>query len=291
MPSGGRKPLDCFDNRLHGRRVVAVVENDRRPTMFQDVEPSRAGAQTAIEACQAIAQMIQRNTQAPGRGHGRQDIFNLEGEQAAVRQRNVDHRGNGGFLRALRENDHSLPFEHGPAASPAMLHHYRMFTAAAEEHYSTPTVRGHGSDQRIVRFKHRVAVRPHGLDEYAFDACQVLWVLTQEMPRWSPSAMFVTTATSQQSKPRPSRIMPPRGNLEHARIDKRVQEQTAGSLWDPRIVLVNETPGHKGPVGTGHAYPMSKRFDQAGDQSNGGCLAVHASNRGDRNPAGITIGQ
>ena len=259
--------------------------------MFQDVEPSRAGAQTAIEARQAIAHTIQRNTQAPGRGHGRQDIFNLEGEQAAVRQRNVDHRGNGGLLRALRENDHSLPFEHGPAASPAMLHHYRMFTAAAEEHYSTPTARGHGSDQRIVRFKHRVAVRPHGLDEYAFDACQVLWGLDPG------NAQVVSVGdvcdngnvAAIEAETLANNAAP--GNLEHARIDKRVQEQTAGSLGSRAIVLVNETPGHKGPVGTGHAYPMSKRFDQAGDQSNGGCLAVHASNRGDRNPAGITIGQ
>ena len=30
------------------------------------------------------------------------------------------------------------------------------------------------------------------------------------MPRWSPEAMFVTTATSQKSKPQPSRRMPPR---------------------------------------------------------------------------------
>ena len=114
-------------------------------------------------------------------------------------------------------------------------------------------------------------------------------VSMSEMPRWSPSPMFVTTATSQRSKPKPARKMPPRAVSSTAAstfgfISTGLRTQRSAAVAGLDATLVDEDA-----VGARHAHFVAERPHDVSDEPRGRCLAIHASHGHDRNVAALTF--
>ena len=110
-------------------------------------------------------------------------------------------------------------------------------------------------------------------------------------PRWSPSPMLVTTATSQRSKASPSRRMPPRAVSKTARLDARIQQHAPALCGPLQSLGVDAAVVDENAVGAGHAHALTRAAEHMGDEPRRGGLAVDARDGDDRNPPVLAGGK
>ena len=80
------------------------------------------------------------------------------------------------------------------------------------------------------------------------------------------------------------------GRFKNSSIDIGVHQNIAGTAWATAITIVNLTAVDIHTVGVGHAHAQLIGFEKMRRQSHGGCLAVGAGDRNDRNTSVVSVG-
>ena len=185
---------------------------------------------------------------------------------------------------ALGQHDLIVADEDRPAARAAMPHEHGMVARRGRRSRRRPGQRRPCGHQRIGwRSAPRAVGGTTTSTMHRFTLASVSSVWMSARPRWSPSPMLVTTATSQRSKPRPSRRMPPRAVSKHGRLDARVHQHGRGALRAAAIARVDAALVDVDAVGAGHAHASAGAAEDVGDEPRGGGLAVDAGDGDDGN--------
>ena len=205
-----RKLLNRLDQRAQRRHVVTVVDDHGRAGNLQQIEATGNFLQIACKGLHARADRVARNAQRPGRRGRGQRVFHLERNTTAVRQRHVFQRDQRDFDVPFGHDDHSVPHENRTAASATMDRDHRIVSPHREEDHRRLQYGAMAATCGSLAFSTAAPSLATASTIARLTTANCSIVSMSDSPRWSPSPMFVTTATSQRSKPSPARRIPPR---------------------------------------------------------------------------------
>ena len=267
---------------------MAVVGDQRRALVVEQVEAARHGLGVADEGREAGLDVVPGQVQRPGRTDGSQRVLDLEADRTIGGDRHPRQR-DARLLPACGGDDVTLVDEQHPLAQGAMGGDHRVVRVVAEIGDLAWAMAGHLDDFGVGAIEHGHAAGRDVEHDHALEHAQVLERGDEVQPQVVASAdvghdrhlaAVIGQAFAQQAAAR---------GLEHGRIDIGVHQHIAGAARAAAVAAVGLAAVDVDAVGVGHAHAQAIALEQVGGQAHGGGLAVGAGDRDDRNAAVVAI--
>ena len=269
-----RHLVDGVDQCLDGIRVVAVVGDQRRASIVEEVEAAWRRCGIVNKAGETGVNDVPVKPERPAGAECSHRVLDLEADRAVGGDRYPRERD--AVRKTALAGDDGVAVEIDDAlAEGAMRGHDRMMNVAGEESDLSGARIGHAGDHRVGGIEHGdTGVRLDVLHDHALDDRQVLdradvgeteVVALADVGDDGDVAAVEAEALAQHAAAR---------GFEHGRVDVRVHQDVARALRAAAIAGVDALALDVDAVGAGHADAVAVASEDAGDEANRGRLAV-----------------